>query len=395
MPATTRFSPKQSANVVIIGGGVIGLTIARALALQGMTNVILFERAGLGTEASFAAAGMLAPQAEADASDDFFRLACQSRDMYGSFAAALREETGTDIELDTTGTLYLAFTEHDQEEIDKRYDWQTRAGLAVEKLSAREACELETCITPSLLAAIRFPQDVQVENRRLLSALANSVQRLGVKTITETKVNSLRIEQGHVTGVETSRGFVGCPTVIVASGSWTSFIGVSCKGSNDGESLPTLPMVRIEPVRGQMVCFDSNPQLTRHVIYSPRGYIVPRRDGRLLAGSTSEAAGFAREVTASGIGSILNNAQEIAPGISNLPMMDSWAGLRPRAADGLPVLGPCDEIEGLFYATGHYRNGILLAPITGELIAQAVIDRVISPSLVPFSPNRFDPVAVT
>jgi len=143
-----------------------------------------------------------------------------------------------------------------------------------------------------------------------------------------------------------------------------------------------------------MVCFDSKPQLTRHVIYGPRGYIVPRRDGRLLAGSTSEAAGFAREVTASGIGSILSNAQEIAPSISNLPMIDSWAGLRPRAADGLPVLGPCDEIEGLFYATGHYRNGILLAPITGELIAQAVIDRVISPSLVPFSPNRFDPVSV-
>jgi glycine oxidase len=385
----------ETADVVIIGGGVIGLTIARALALQGMRNAILFERASLGTEASFAAAGMLAPQTEADASDDFFRLACQSRDMYASFAAALHEETGIDIELDPTGTLYLAFTEHDQEEIDKRYDWQTRAGLAVEKLSALEARELERCIKPSLLAALRFPQDVQVENRRLLSALANSIQRLGVKTITETTVNSLCIEHGRLTGVETSRGFVGCPTVIVASGSWTSFIGVTCKGSNDGKSLPPFPMVRIEPVRGQMVCFDSKPQLTRHVIYSPRGYIVPRRDGRLLAGSTSEAAGFAREVTTSGIGSIVNNAQEIAPGISNLPMIDSWAGLRPRAADGLPVLGPCDEIEGVFYATGHYRNGILLAPITGELIAQAVIDRVVSPSLVPFSPNRFEPVAVT
>src|ERR1700730_6485555 len=283
-------SSTESADVVIIGGGVIGLTIARALARQGMRNVILFERASLGTEASFAAAGMLAPQAEADASDDFFHLACQSRGMYRSFAAALHEETGVDIELDTTGTLYLAFTEHDQEEIDKRYDWQTRACLAVEKLSALEARELETCITPSLLAALRFPQDVQVENRRLLSALANSVQRLGVKTITEANVISLCIEHGRLTGVETSRGFVGCPTVIVASGSWTSFIGVSCKGSNDGKSLPPVPIVRIEPVRGQMVCFDSKPQLTRHVIYSPRGYIVPRRDGRLLAGSTSEAA---------------------------------------------------------------------------------------------------------
>jgi len=395
MPITTQFSPKQTADVVIIGGGVIGLTIARALALQGMRNAILFERGNLGREASFAAAGMLAPQAEADGSDDFFRLACQSRDMYASFTAALHEETGIDIELDTTGTLYLAFTEHDQEEIDKRFDWQTRADLSVEKLTALEARELESCITPSLLAALRFPQDVQVENRRLLSALANSTQRLGVKTVTETTVNSLQIQHDRLTGVETSRGFIGCPNVIVASGSWTSFIKVSCKGSNEGKSLPPNPIVMIEPVRGQMLCFDSKPQLTRHVIYSPRGYIVPRRDGRLLAGSTSEAAGFAREVTASGIASIVNNAQEIAPRISNLLMIDSWAGLRPRAADGLPVLGPCDEIEGLFYATGHYRNGILLAPITGELIAQAVIDRVVSSSLIPFSPNRFDPVAVS
>ena len=123
-------SSTETADVVIIGGGVIGLTIARALALHGMRNEILFERGNLGREASFAAAGMLAPQAEADGSDDFFRLACQSRDMYASFAAALHEETGIDIELDTTGTLYLAFTEHDQEEIDKRYDWQTRAGFA-------------------------------------------------------------------------------------------------------------------------------------------------------------------------------------------------------------------------------------------------------------------------
>src|SRR6266550_6387918 len=113
MPITTQFSPKQTADVVIIGGGVIGLTIARALALQGTRNEILFERGNLGREASFAAAGMLAPQAEADGSDDFFRLACQSRDMYASFAAALHEETGIDIELDTTGTLYLALTEHD------------------------------------------------------------------------------------------------------------------------------------------------------------------------------------------------------------------------------------------------------------------------------------------
>jgi glycine oxidase len=139
-----------------------------------------------------------------------------------------------------------------------------------------------------------------------------------------------------------------------------------------------------------MICFDAKPQLTRHVIYSPRGYLVPRHDGRLLAGSTSEHAGFTKQVTAGGIGQILANAKEISPAISALPIVDTWAGLRPRAADGLPVLGPCGEIDGLFYATGHYRNGILLAPVTGELIAEAVVTGRISPLLTAFSPNRFD-----
>src|SRR5215217_811061 len=203
-------SIKGSADVVIIGGGVIGLTIARALALRGVRDVCLLERGNLGTEASWAAAGMLLPQVEADAQDDFFNLACQSRDLYPAFAAALREETGIDVELDTTGTLYLAFTEHDQEEIEKRYEWQTRAGLLVERLSAAAARELEPCISDSTLGALRFPNDIQIENRRLLSALANSVKNLGVTIATETSVDSLIIEGNRLRGVQTSRGLINC-----------------------------------------------------------------------------------------------------------------------------------------------------------------------------------------
>src|SRR5215212_2378487 len=356
-------SIKGSADVVVVGGGVIGLTIARALALRGVRDVCLVERGSLGTEASFAAAGMLLPQVEADAEDEFFNLACQSRDLYPAFAAALRDETGIDVELDTTGTLYLAFTEHDQEEIEKRYEWQTRAGLAVERLSSAETRELEPCISESTLGALRFPNDIQVENRRLLSALANSVKKLGVTIATQTSVYTLILDGNRVRGVETSRGPVGCSTAVIAAGSWSSFIKTS----------PQSPIPKIEPVRGQMVCLEAKPQLTRHVIYSPRGYIVPRQDGRLLAGSTSEHAGFAKCVTAGGISSILRNAIEISPAISDLPVIDTWAGLRPRAADGLPVLGPCGEIDGLFCATGHYRNGILLAPLTGELISKAIV----------------------
>jgi glycine oxidase len=350
-----------SVDVVIVGGGVIGLTIARALALRGVRDVCLVERGNLGTEASWAAAGMLLPQVEADSQDAFFDLACQSRDLYPAFAAALREETGIDVELDTTGTLYLAHTEHDYEEIEKRYDWQTRAGLLVERLSAAEARELEPCISESTLGALRFPKDIQVENRRLLSALANSVKKLGVTMLTQTAVAAVLLEGNRVCGVQTARGAISSATVVIAAGTWSSFIK------------PHPPIPTIEPVRGQMVCLEAKPQLTRHVIYSPRGYLVPRQDGRLLAGSTSENAGFAKCVTAGGIATILRNALEISGAIADLPVVDTWAGLRPRAPDGLPVLGPCGEIDGLFCATGHYRNGILLAPLTGELISEAIV----------------------
>ena len=373
----------HSAEIVIIGGGVIGLAVARALALRGATDVCLIERSTVGREASFAAAGMLAPQAEANSRDDFFTLASRSREMYANFAASLREETGTDIELNTTGTLYLALTYHDLVEIEKRHEWQTAAGLQVEKLTATQARELEPCINSAILAALRFPLDLQVENRRLLSALTNSVAKLGVTTLTETAVESVRAGKHHVIGVQTSRGFISCRTVVVAAGTWSSLIPVP---RNAAER----PPFKVEPIRGQMMSFDARPQLCRHVIYTPRGYIVPRQDGRLLAGSTSEHAGFAKQVTAGGISTILANAQEISPAIANLPLVDTWSGLRPRAPDNLPVLGPCDEIGGLFYATGHYRNGILLAPVTGELIAEAVVDGTLSPLLGPFSPSRFD-----
>ena len=356
-------SIKGSADVIVIGGGVIGLTIARALALRGVRDVCLIERGTLGAEASFAAAGMLLPQVEADAQDEFFNLACQSRDLYPAFAAALREETGIDVELDTAGTLYVALTEQDHEAIKKRFDWQTRAGLPVELLGAAEARDLEPCISESTCGALRFPKDIQVENRRLLSALANSVKKRGVTITTETSVDSVLLEANRVRGVQTSRGVIHCSIAVVAAGAWSSFI----------KSSPHSPIPAIEPVRGQMVCLEAKPQVTRHVIYSPRGYIVPRQDGRLLAGSTSEHAGFAKRVTAGGINTILRNALEISSAISDLPVVDTWAGLRPRAADGLPVLGPCGEIDGLFYATGHYRNGILLAPLTGELISRAIV----------------------
>jgi len=376
----------ESADVVIIGGGVIGLAIARALVLRGVGDVLLLERQSLGAESSSAAAGMLAPQAEADRKDEFFEMTCQSRDLYPAFAAALLDETGVDVELDTTGTLYAAFNRSDWEALEKRYAWQTAAGLSVEKLDRLDAVLLEPTLNENVVGALRFPRDMQVENRRLISALTVANDRLGVRVATGTAVTSVRVEHSRVVGVETSRGPVKTSCVVNAAGAWSSLLEKTDQA---------LPDARIKPVRGQMLCFEANPQVRQHVVYSARGYIVPRRDGRLLAGTTTEDAGFEKRVTAAGVGSILAAALEISPRIASLPLIDSWSGLRPRAADALPVIGPYAEIDGLYLATGHYRNGILLAPITAELIARAIVDKETPATFATFSPDRFRLVSVS
>ncbi|MFZ0064017.1 MAG: glycine oxidase ThiO [Pyrinomonadaceae bacterium] len=382
--ASAGFNSNEQADVVVIGGGVIGLSVARALAQKRVGKILILERGQLGREASFAAAGMLAPQAEANSDDAFFRLCCRSRDLYSTFAAQLLEETGVDVELDNTGTLYCAFTAHDRAEIEKRFAWQRGFGLSVEQLTSSEARELEPNLADTLLGALKFPLDTQVENRKLIRALIAANEKLGVKCLVHATVASLRVERGAVTGVTTAAGFLSARTVVIASGAWTSFIEIE----------NAAPQVRIEPVRGQILCFDSKPALAHHVIYSPRGYLVPRRDGRLLAGSTTEEAGFAKEVTTKGREAIRNHALEIVPGIANLQLVDSWAGLRPRAPDNLPVLGKSSEIDGLFFAAGHYRNGILLAPLTGELLAGLIADNVVAEELHTFAPDRFAAIGV-
>ncbi|MDX6382573.1 MAG: glycine oxidase, partial [Blastocatellia bacterium] len=333
-----------------------------------------------GAEASWAAGGILAPQVEVDHQDDFFQLACAGRDLYPEFAAALKEETGVDVELDRSGTLCLAFTAADEAELKHRYEWQKREGLQVDWLDADSARRLEPSISPGVRCALQFPRDIQVDNRRLISALVRANEELGTQLLTGSPVRALRSKDRKILGVETSQGFVSAPVVVVAAGAWASLINSS--GAH-------LPAIGVEPVRGQMLCFSAHPPIVRHVIYSSRGYLVPRRDGRVLAGSTAEHVGFDKRVTEEGLAAIMSMANEIAPGVAGLPVISSWAGFRPRAKDGLPVLGPTAKIAGLIYATGHYRNGILLAPVTGRVIADAIVDGVWPDSLKAFSPDRF------
>jgi glycine oxidase len=391
-----RKSEERQVDVAVVGGGVAGLAVARELGREGL-SVVVFDAAHGRGPASNAAAGMLAPQAEADRADELFELLCASRDMYPEFAESLREESGVCIELDRTGTLYLAFTEEDEREVRARFRWQTSAGLEVERLTAEEARALEPSVSPRVRAALRFPRDWQVENRLLVRALRASAESFGARVLEETEAHGVYVSRdGRAEGVVTSEGIVQAGAVVFAAGAWSSrlrkFSTPPLRCKIEEEALADDP--RVEPVRGQVLCFrqdDTQAPLFRHVVYSPRGYVVPRRDGRMLAGSTTEHAGFDCRVTVEGINSVRARAEEIAPALAALTPIDSWAGLRPRAWDGLPVIGESEEVRGLFYATGFYRNGILLAPASGRIVADLVsrgTTNVAPVALTAFSPAR-------
>jgi glycine oxidase len=374
------FTSDKSSDVLIIGGGVIGLAIARELYKKGVSNITLLERGAIGREASHAAAGMLAPNAETEKLDDFFRLCNESNKLYPGFAAELQDETNINVELDRQGTLYLALTEADSAELGRRFEWQQQAGLAVEHLSARETRALEPFVSPDVRESLFFPNDWQVENRKLLHALEKFAELNGIEIRENTFITNLLIENGKVTGAasETEKFFAG--KVILATGAWTSLL--------KAESL-ALPPVR--PIRGQMISFHTAKRLFQKVIYSPRGYLVPRADGRVLAGATVEDVGFDKSVTRAGTEFLHENALEIAPSLVNLEIAEQWAGLRPFAADGWPVLGSFPQAENLIFATAHYRNGILLAPLTAKILAENLVDGGASDYLKAFGPERFAP----
>lgn len=369
----------MNSQSLIIGGGVIGLAIARALHKKGFRKITILERGEIGKESSFAAAGMLAPQAETDKIDDFFHLCNESNLLYPQFAKELLDETGVDIELDQSGTLYLAFHKSDVEEIRARYEWQRSAGLQVEHLTAQQIKRAEPFVSPDVLEGLFFPNDRQVENRKLLVALRKYAELNDIKIIEKSEVINILIENGKAVGAETSDHKYRSENVIIATGAWTSLI-------KSGE----IRMPKVKPIRGQMMSFHTAKRLFQRVIYSPRGYIVPRKLGRILAGATVENVGFEKSVTNEGIEFIRQNALEISPSLASLPLDETWAGLRPFAENGLPVLGSFPQCGKLFIATAHYRNGILLAPLTAEIMANKIAEVSNSKYLKMFGLQRFE-----
>lgn len=367
-------------DVIIVGGGVIGLSIARQAHRAGMGRIAVIERGKVGREASWAAAGMLAPNAENESADDFYRLCDASRRMYPSFAEELAAETGIDVELDRTGTLYASFTEDDSRHLATRYERQLEASIPVERVSRDDVLRAEPQMSERVLAALYFPNDWQVENRRLITALETSIKAAGVTVLEGADARQLIVEGTRVKGVDVGGTPICAASTVIAAGAWTSLIAVG------KQAFP----VAVKPIRGQMIAYRPPINFARHVIYSPRGYVVPRADGRILAGATVEDVGFDKHVTGEAVLDLGNAASEIFPALDGLTPVEKWAGLRPFAGDGLPVIGPLPGYQGLILAAGHYRNGILLAPITARLVADELAG-IAGADHGAFSPGRFGP----
>jgi glycine oxidase len=362
--------------VVVVGGGVIGCAIARELALAGQTVTVL-ERAAPTGNASWAAAGMLSPLAEANRADPFLDLLLESRRMYPAFAAALREESGIDVGYRDEGTLLTALTEEDERELQKRFGWQREAGLPAEWLDAATARALEPALTHRVRAALRFAEDHQVDNRLLTSALWAAAGRAGAAMRRGVDVVGVARSGAGLRGVEVAGGeVVRAEWVVVAAGARAASL----------QGIPRLLPVR--PVHGQLLALQATTEMLRHVVDSPRVYLVPRIDGRVIVGATVEEIGFGQQVTAGGVQTLLRAALELVPELARAPLVESWSGHRPGTPDGWPVLGPDPDLPNLLYATGHYRNGILLTPITARIIAALITGGESPVDLTPFSIGR-------
>jgi glycine oxidase len=371
---------KQNSDVLVIGGGAIGMAIARELKLKGAGKVTLVERGLLGREASFAAAGMLSVQCEAETQNDFFDLRYESRLLYDELAAELLSETGIDIELETSGTLHVAFREAEWPVLDSILSWQSTAGLSVEKLTREEILYREPKISPENCGGLYFHLDAQVDNRLLVSALAASIRKLGVEVFENVEVSGLTLENGRVTGARCGDACFSAPQVVLAAGAWSSLI----KAHSDNR-----PPVYVTPVRGQMLSFSPNEKLLTHVVNTRDGYLVPRRSGQILAGATVENAGFDKSLTVEGEQYLVNLANLIAPALKRESIAERWAGLRPRAIDAFPVLGRLHGMGELYVATAHYRNGIGLTPITAKIVADEMLGIAGSKYCAIFGANRF------
>lgn len=340
-------------DVAVLGGGLIGLATARLLARAGL-RVGLFERGRIGGEASNAAAGMLGVQSES-CDETALRLGLRSRARYDELLDALHDETGLRVEYWRQGTIGVAFTPADTVWLERRLAMLAAAGAPGEALSRARLRAFEPGLSHGARGGALFPLDGRLDPVALATALARAAAAAGCQLCEGEEVRSVVVERGAVCGLVTSARRVACGAAVNAMGAWAARV----------RGLTPLP---VQPVRGQIAVLQASRPPLRHAVRTPRGYVVPRRDGRVLLGSTREAVGFRKRVTAGGLSGILGAALELAPGLGELPLVASWSGLRPGSPDGRPIVGMDPAVRNYVVATGHDANGVLLAPLTAELV---------------------------
>ena len=363
-------------DCVVIGGGIVGAATARALAARG-NRILLLERAMPGAEASGAAAGMLTPQVEVLPDDPLLPLAIAARERYRALVPELDRRTGVNVGYVGGGSVQVALADGEVGPLQAQGQAQLAVGLKAEWLDRRALERRHPGIAPAARGALLAPDDARVNNVALTAALLADAVRHGAEVADHEEATEIVVAAGRVTAVVTRGRRYGTGGTVVAGGAWS--------GALRGLPRP-LP---VEPIRGQMAVVTWPAGEPPGVMFGSHVYVVPRGDDALL-GSTMESAGFAKDTTPGGLGAIFTGTAALLPAIAAQRIHRSWAGLRPVTPDGRPLIGPDPEVGGLWYATGHGRKGILLGPLTGEIVRDLVVEGATSWDIRPCDVTRFD-----
>ena len=365
-------SSGQGAEIVVIGGGVIGCAIAYELAKAG-ERVTLLERNALAQEASWASAGIISSPGPGTG-----EFGLRSFRRYPTLIAEVEATAGMRVGWNQTGETALIGADNDPRPLQDVMEWQRGHGLHVEWLEGAALREHEPVLSPHITAAIYEHDAGSLRVHMMAQALARAATNYGATIREYTPALGLETTGDRVTGVRTPDGIVGADMVVLAAGAWSKGIGDLA-----GITVPTMP------VHGQMMAIADPPMPLRTVVAGGGMYLLPRADGTIAVGATVDDTGFAKRVTPTGINELITLVDHFAPALNGARLVESWSGLRPGSADGKPIIGPAPHRDGLWIATGHFRGGALLAAATGELVAAGIRTGEVDPLLAPFTPARF------
>lgn len=368
-------------DAVIAGGGLIGAAIAFELASAGL-KVAVFDTQKPGREASWASAGMISPLPESPAMSPLLPLSLASTRLYPEFIGRIEELSGQSVGYRKNGALDIMFTEDATAGINEILAQHRAAGLQAESLSREQVRELEPALSPEVRAAIHRPDEASLDNRLFTEATLEAARRQGVEIFSGNGAKAVWFEGRTCAGLQLETGRVAARWTVIAAG---------CFSAGIEGAAAYAPVI---PAKGQMMALRCDAVHLLRDLWLDHNYLVPRNDGRIIAGATVEYEGFDRSVTAGGLKKILTGAISLVPALENARIEETWTGLRPDSPDHLPILGPTDR-DGLLIATGHFRSGILLAPITARLIREWVTSQKLSVDCAPFSPPRFQQMRQT